>query len=79
MLTIEELASIPLFSKLPARELKHLAKGAADIHLSAGEYAVHEGDERAIFVVLAGKMEVVKLYDGVERRLGWRAPPPILR
>jgi thioredoxin reductase (NADPH) len=38
---------------------------------------VHEGGERALFAVLSGKIEVVKLVDGVERRLGWRAPGTI--
>ena len=77
MLTIEELASIPLYSKLPARELEHLAKRAADISLSAGEYAVHEGEERALFVLLAGKIEVTKRIDGMERAIGWRVPGKI--
>ena len=75
MLTIDELAAIPLFSGLQHAELERLAKTSADIHLAAGEYAVHEGDERAIFVVLEGKMEVTKVIDGVERAIGWRAPP----
>src|SRR5262249_11294405 len=46
----------------------------ADLQLNAGEFAVHEGGERALFVVLSGKIEVVKLFDGVERTLGWRTP-----
>ena len=28
---------------------------------------VHEGGERALYAVLSGKMEVVKLFDGIER------------
>jgi thioredoxin reductase (NADPH) len=72
VLTIDELAAIPLFSTLERAELERLAKTCADIHLAAGEYAVHEGDERAIFIVLAGKMEVTKRIDGVARTIGWR-------
>ena len=30
-----------------------------------------------MFAVLAGKMEVVKTIDGIERRLGWRVPGTI--
>ena len=75
MVTIDELAVIPLFSGLQPAELERLAKTSADIHLAAGEYAVHEGEERAIYVVLAGKIEVTKVIDGVERTIGWRAPP----
>jgi thioredoxin reductase (NADPH) len=77
MLTIDELAGIPLFSKLPAIELEHLAKRAADIHLAAGEYAVHEGEDRALFAVLAGRIEVTKRIDGIERTIGWRDPGKI--
>ena len=72
MLTTEELAAIPLFSSLPAADLKNLAKAAADIHLGVGEYAVHEGDEPALYVVLSGKLEIIKLVDGNEQKLGER-------
>jgi thioredoxin reductase (NADPH) len=60
-----------------AAELGRLAQTSADIHLLAGEFAVPEGGERALFAVLAGKMEVVKTIDGIERRLGWRVPGTI--
>src|SRR5574339_342447 len=73
MLTVDDVRSIPLFSTLAAPELERLAKTSADIRLAAGDYAAHEGaDERALFAVLSGKMEVVKLIDGIERTLGWR-------
>ena len=72
MLTTEELAAIPLISALPAEQLEHLARRAADIQLAVGEYAVHEGEERALFAVLAGKIEVTKRFDGVERTIGRR-------
>jgi thioredoxin reductase (NADPH) len=73
MLTIDDVRAIPLFSTLAVPELERLARASADLHLGAGEYAAHEGgEERALFAVLAGKMEVVKLFDGVERTLGWR-------
>ena len=73
MLTIDDVRAIPLFSTLAVPELERLAQTSADLHLGAGEYAAHEGgEERALFAVLAGKMEVVKLIDGVERTLGWR-------
>ncbi len=77
MLTIADVAAVPLFSGLPAAELERLARTSADLHLGAGEFAVPEGGERALFAVLAGKIEVVKTIDGVERRLGWRLPGTI--
>ena len=60
MLTIDEVAAIPLFSTLPAADLERLARTSADLQLSPGEFAVHEGGEGALFAVLAGKIEVVK-------------------
>ena len=77
MLAIEEIAAIPLFSGLSTGELERLARTAADIQLSAGEFAVHEGGEGALFAVVAGKIEVVKTFDGIERTLGWRLPGTI--
>jgi thioredoxin reductase (NADPH) len=69
--------TIPIFSAIPGADLERLAKSAADIQLAAGEFAVHEGDERAFYAVISGKFEVVKLFDGVARTLGWRAPGTI--
>jgi thioredoxin reductase (NADPH) len=74
MLTADELSTIPLFSSLPASGLAELGRGSADIHLNAGEYAVHEGEEPALFVVLAGAFEAIKLVDGIERKIGMRVP-----
>ncbi|GLS19235.1 hypothetical protein GCM10007874_22520 [Labrys miyagiensis] len=78
MLTVKEVAAIPLFSTLPSAELERLSRTSADIQLAAGEFAVPEGGVGALFVVLAGKIEVVKTFDGIERRLGWRLPGTIL-
>jgi thioredoxin reductase (NADPH) len=73
MLTPEEVQAIPLFSSLAQTELELLARTSADIHLGTGEYIVHEGDtDRVLYAVVSGKMEVVKLFDGIERTLGFR-------
>jgi len=77
MLTVDDVRSIPLFSTLAIAELERLAETSADLHLAAGEFAVHEGGDRALYAVLTGKIEVVKLFDGIERTLGWRAPGTI--
>jgi thioredoxin reductase (NADPH) len=77
MLTIDDVRSLPLFSTVAQAELKRLADTSADLHLSAGEFAVHEGGDRALYAVLSGKIEVVKLFDGIERTLGWRVPGTI--
>ena len=73
MLTPDELASIPIFSTLSPVALADVGRAAADIHLNAREYAVYEGEPAALFVVLEGTIEVVKLVDGIERKIGSRA------
>ena len=73
MLTNAELAAIPFFSSLSEAALTDLGQGAADMHLSVGEYAVHEGEEPALYVVLSGAFEVIKLVDGIARKIGMRA------
>jgi CRP-like cAMP-binding protein len=77
MLTIDDMRAIPLFATLAATELQRLAATSADLHLGAGEFVVPEGGDRALYAVLAGKMQVVKLVDGIERTLGWRVPGQI--
>lgn len=77
MLTIDDIRAVPLFSVLEASALERIAHTSADLRLAQGEWAVPEGGERALFAVLAGRIEVVKLFDGVERRLGWRLPGSI--
>jgi thioredoxin reductase (NADPH) len=77
MLTIDDVQSIPLFSSLGLAEIERLAETSADLHLATGEFAVHEGGDRALYAVLTGRIEVVKLYDGIERTLGWRLPGTI--
>lgn len=77
MLTTDDIGTIPIFSTLAPAELERLARISADIQLNPGEFAVYEGGERALFAVLSGKIEVIKTFDGVERRLGWRNPGAI--
>jgi len=77
MFTADDLRAIPLFSTLSGIALERLARTAADVYLGPGEFAVHEGGERALYAVIAGKIEVLKLIDGVERTLGWRSPGAI--
>jgi len=77
MLTIDDIRALPLFSTLPDNELEHLGKTSADLRPCAGEFAVHEEGERALFAVLTGKMEVVEMFYGIERTLGWGLPVTI--
>jgi thioredoxin reductase (NADPH) len=77
MVTSEEIAQVPMFASLSAADRERLSRGCADIGLAAGEHAVHEGEDRALFAVLEGRIEAVKLLDGIERVLGVRLPGQI--
>lgn len=77
MVVAEELAAVPVLASVAADDLARLARAAGDVHLAPGEYAVHEGGERALFVVLAGRIEVTKSIDGIERVIGARVPGQI--
>jgi len=77
MVTAEEIGEMPVFAALRPADRERLARVAADISLVPGEYAVHEGGERALFAVLEGRIEAIKLVDGVERVVGKRRPGEI--
>ena len=72
MVTAEDVCGVAIFSGLDAADRERLARASADISLVPGEYAAHEGAERALFAVLGGKIEAVKLVDGIERVVGER-------
>ena len=74
MITVAELARIPLFSTLAENELEYLADSVEDIRLIPGEYAAHEGEGRFLVVVVEGKTELTKVVNGVERVIGARLP-----
>lgn len=77
MVTAEEICRIPLFAALGENEREQLCRVAADIVLVAGEYAANEGDDRALFVLLDGRIEAVKQTDGIARVVGARDPGEI--
>jgi len=74
VVTAEEIGGVSVFEALDTVERERLAGVAADIALVPGEYAANEGDERAIFAVLEGRIEAIKAVDGVERVVGERLP-----
>jgi thioredoxin reductase (NADPH) len=74
MITPHEVAAVTLFAALDHSERERLARAAADVTLTPGEFAAHEGQDRALFAVLEGKIEAVKAVDGIERVVGERYP-----
>jgi thioredoxin reductase (NADPH) len=74
MVTPEEIGGITVFAALDQGDRERLCRVAADISLVPGESAADEGGERALFAVLEGRIEAVKLIDGIERVVGERHP-----
>jgi thioredoxin reductase (NADPH) len=77
VVTADEIGQLALFAALDPAQREQLSRAAADITLVAGEYAAHEGSERALFAVLEGRIEPVKHVDGIERVVGERLPGDI--
>ncbi len=77
MVTPEEIGRFDVFAGLDAAALDRLAAVVADVALAPGDFAVHEGDGRALFGVLSGHIEVLQRIDGVENTIGERKPGDI--
>jgi thioredoxin reductase (NADPH) len=78
MVTAEEIERVPYFVALSPESRERLARTSADVSLAAGDYAAHEGDARALFALLEGHIEVVKLVDGIPRLVGERHPGDLI-
>ncbi|HYX85465.1 MAG TPA: FAD-dependent oxidoreductase [Gaiellales bacterium] len=77
MVTADEIRAVTVFAGLDQAACERLSRVAADISLVPGEYAAYEGSERALFAVLAGRIEAVKRVDGADRVVGERKPGDI--
>ncbi len=77
MVTLEEIGQVKVFAELDRADRERLCRVAADISLGPGEYAAHEGDAPALFGLLEGRIEAVRLVDGLERVIGERVPGDI--
>jgi thioredoxin reductase (NADPH) len=77
MVTADEVGELAIFADLGSAERERLSRAAADITLVPGEYAAVPGAERALFAVLAGRIEAVNSVDGIERVVGDRHPGDI--
>jgi len=74
MVTADDVLGIAIFAELGLAERERLARAAADISLQPGEYAAHPGSDRALFGVLEGHVEAVRVEDGIARVVGHREP-----
>jgi thioredoxin reductase (NADPH) len=73
----EDVRSVRVFADLESPDCEHVARAAADLSLAQGEYAAREGDDRALFGLLDGRIEAVKTVDGIDRVVGERQPGDI--
>ncbi|HTW85061.1 MAG TPA: FAD-dependent oxidoreductase [Candidatus Sulfotelmatobacter sp.] len=74
MITVQDVRRIPLFAGLPDPAASRVAANAADIRLRANEYFVGEGETPAFYVVLDGRMEILKRYGSTVVQLAERGP-----
>jgi thioredoxin reductase (NADPH) len=74
VVTADEVARVHVFAELARDDCERVARVAADITLAAGESAAEEGDERALFAVLEGRIEAVRVREGIVRVVGERLP-----
>jgi thioredoxin reductase (NADPH) len=74
VVTADEIGRVEVFADLEPDERDRLARVVADIALTPGESAVHEGDAQALFGVLEGRLEVIRRVDGVDTVVGERKP-----
>ncbi len=74
MVTAEEICRVAVFADLEPAERERLSRVVSDIKLAPGESAVHEGDGRALFGVLEGRIDVIRRVDGMESVIGERRP-----
>lgn len=74
MITAAELVLIPLFAELTPDLLTLVAQSVEDVSLLPGEFVAHEGDQRALFVVVEGGVLLIKEINGTERVIGPRGP-----
>ncbi|MES2390956.1 MAG: FAD-dependent oxidoreductase, partial [Acidobacteriota bacterium] len=60
MVTADELKSVKIFGCLEESERQRLAQRAADIRLEPGEWLIREGEPPYFFVLLEGRLQMVK-------------------
>ena len=74
MITAELLHASPLFAALPATELTTIAERAADVRLEASEWLIREGEAAAFFVLLEGRLAVMKSVAGLDEQINTYVP-----
>jgi CRP/FNR family transcriptional regulator, cyclic AMP receptor protein len=69
------LAAVPLFVGLTRRQLGKLLVKLFEKHYAGGETIFREGDPgKALFIVLEGRISIIRAVDGAEKPLATLAP-----
>lgn len=66
---VDELRQFPLMSCLPDSQLQRMARGAADLHLSDGEWLIREGEEPWFFMLVEGSLQLFKILSGKQQEV----------
>jgi thioredoxin reductase (NADPH) len=74
MITGDMLRAVPLLAGVSDAELATIAGRAADIGLRTNEWLIQEGELPAFFIVLSGRLTVLKSVAGVERAINHYGP-----
>ncbi len=60
MIAADELREIPIFGCLDAAERQRFAERAADVRLESGEGLIREGEVPYFFILLEGRLQLLK-------------------
>jgi thioredoxin reductase (NADPH) len=60
MIVASELRDLPIFACLNEAERQRFAERAADVRLEAGEWLIREGEVASFFVLLEGRVQLLK-------------------
>jgi thioredoxin reductase (NADPH) len=74
MISPAQLQAIAIFECLDEEQRQRLAERAADVRLQAGEWLIREGEMPSFFVLLEGKLQLVKEILGRTQDLGYYEP-----
>ena len=74
MITAETMRPWPLFHDLPGSELDAIVSRAADVRLAPGDWLIQEGEVAAFFVLLEGRLAVMKSLAGIATHIGGYQP-----
>ena len=74
MVTADDLRRSPLFDRLTESELRRIAARSADVRLVEGQWLIQEGELPSFFVLLEGRLAVMKSLSGADVQINTYEP-----